>query len=222
MSAQTTERPAVADLAVPDVPLPPLPAAWSLPRAFLDTARANWSKVAMADSTGRLADLRLGPGPFAGPGSGPARARWGPSLMSDVMIPAERPGRPSLNIALADAGARIPINLNYSSSQAVIDAATDQAKHQDTSSPRARSIEKVHLTPKGTLVYLEDMPAKVTKRSTRPGPRPWPMRSSGQGLLGSFLPGLKDEDLEATATVMFTSGLDRRSPRGWSSRTAIS
>ena len=46
MSVQTTERPAGADLAVPDVALPPLPAAWrSLPRAFLDTARANWSKV---------------------------------------------------------------------------------------------------------------------------------------------------------------------------------
>ncbi len=82
MSVQTTERPSAADLARPDVPLPPLPDSWrSLPRAFLATSRANWSKVGLADSTGvsltfgsaLVRSLALG---------GRWSASWDPSLTS--------------------------------------------------------------------------------------------------------------------------------------------
>jgi acyl-[acyl-carrier-protein]-phospholipid O-acyltransferase/long-chain-fatty-acid--[acyl-carrier-protein] ligase len=200
-SVRTTESPVGADLAVPDVALQPLPKTWtSLPRAFLNTARTHASKEAMTDSTdlsltygsaliralalGRALSRELGPEPYVG-------------VMVVPSVPAS-----ITNIALMMIG-KIPINLNYSASQTVIDAAADQAgfKHVVTS---RKVIEKVHLTPKGTLLYLEDMPAKVTKLD-----KAWAFAVAKfvpMSLLGSFLPGLKDESLGATATVMFTSG----------------
>lgn len=201
MSTQTTERPAEADLAVPDVPLPPLPAAWrSLPRAFIDTARSRWSKLAMVDSTG--VKLTYGSTLVRSLALGRALAReLGPEPYVGLMIP---PGAPSAvaNIALLMLG-KIPINLNYSASQAIIDAATGQAGIKQVITAR-KVIERVHLTPKGTLIYLEDMPAKVGKLDkawaamvARVVPMAW---------LGRFLPGLRDESLDKTATVMFTSG----------------
>jgi acyl-[acyl-carrier-protein]-phospholipid O-acyltransferase / long-chain-fatty-acid--[acyl-carrier-protein] ligase len=201
MSVQITERPALADLAVPDVSLPPLPLAWrSLPRAFLDTSRANWSKVGLTDSTGVA--LTFGSALVRSLALGRALVReLGPEPCVGLMVPPSVPGAVA-NIALLMMG-KIPINLNYSASQTVIDAGTDQAgiKHVVTS---RKVIEKVHLTPKGTLVYLEDMPAKVTKLD-----KLWAAALAKvvpQGLLGSFLPGLKDETLDSTATIMFTSG----------------
>jgi acyl-[acyl-carrier-protein]-phospholipid O-acyltransferase / long-chain-fatty-acid--[acyl-carrier-protein] ligase len=201
MSTQTTERPVGADLAVPDVAVPPLPAAWrSLPRAFLDTARSNGSKVGLADSTG--VSLTYGSALVRALALGRALAReLGPDPYVGLMIPPSVPAAIA-NIALLMLG-KIPINLNYSASQNVVDAAVDQAgiKHVVTS---RKVLEKVHLKPKGTLVYLEDMPAKVGKLD-----KLWAAfvaKVVPAGLLGSFLPGLKDEKIDATATVMFTSG----------------
>jgi acyl-[acyl-carrier-protein]-phospholipid O-acyltransferase / long-chain-fatty-acid--[acyl-carrier-protein] ligase len=201
MSVQTTERPAAADLAVPDVALPPLPAAWrSLPRAFVDTARSHWSKVGMADSTG--VSLTFGESLIRALALGRALAReLGPEPYVGVMVPPSVPGAIT-NIALTLIG-KIPINLNYSASQIVVDAGVDQAgiKHVITSK---KVIEKIHIKPKGTLVFLEDMPPKVTKFD-----KIWAAvvaKVVPAGLLGSFLPGLKDEKFDATATVMFTSG----------------
>ena len=176
MSAQTTERPIAADLDVPDVALPPLPAAWrSLPRAFLDTARANWSKDGMADSTG--VSLTFGSALIRSLALGRALAReLGPERYVGLMVPPSVPAAVT-NIALLMLG-KIPINLNYSSSQAVIDAAVNQAgiKHVVTS---RKVIEKVHLTPRGTLVFLEDMPPRWVS-STSSGRR-WSPRSSRKG-----------------------------------------
>jgi acyl-[acyl-carrier-protein]-phospholipid O-acyltransferase/long-chain-fatty-acid--[acyl-carrier-protein] ligase len=201
MSVQTTERLVGSDLSVPDVKLDPLPAAWrSLPRAFLDTARKNWSKEAMADSTG--VSLTYGSALVRALALGRAVSReLGPEPYVGLMVPPSVPAAIT-NLALLMMG-KIPINLNYSASQTVIDAATDQAdiKHVVTS---RKVIEKVHLTPKGTLVYLEDMPPKVTKLD-----KAWVFAIAKfvpQGLLGGFLPGFKNEKLDATATVMFTSG----------------
>jgi acyl-[acyl-carrier-protein]-phospholipid O-acyltransferase/long-chain-fatty-acid--[acyl-carrier-protein] ligase len=201
MSVQTTERPLAADLAAPDVALPPLPPAWhSLPAAFLDTARSHWSKVGLCDSTGvaltygdalirmlalgRVLARELGPAPYVG-----------------LMVPPSVPAAIA-NLALLMMG-KIPINLNYSASQAVVDAATSQAGITHVVTSR-KVVEKLKLTPKGTVVYLEDMPKKVGKLD-----KIWAAAVAKlvpAGLLGSFLPGLKSRDLDATATVMFTSG----------------
>jgi acyl-[acyl-carrier-protein]-phospholipid O-acyltransferase / long-chain-fatty-acid--[acyl-carrier-protein] ligase len=201
MSVQTSERPVGSEVSIPDVTLTPLPAAWrSLPRAFVDTARRRWSKEAMADSTG--VSLTYGSALVRALALGRALSReLGPEPYVGLMVPPSVPAAIT-NIALLLMG-KIPINLNYSSSQNVIDAASDQAglKHVVTS---RKVIEKVHLTPKGTLVYLEDMPAKVSKLD-----KVWAFAVAKlvpQALLGGFLPGLKNESLGATATVMFTSG----------------
>jgi acyl-[acyl-carrier-protein]-phospholipid O-acyltransferase / long-chain-fatty-acid--[acyl-carrier-protein] ligase len=201
MSVQTTETPVVTDLAVPDVALPQLPTAWtSLSRAFFDSARSRWSKVAMVDSTGT--SLTYGSALVRALALGRALGReLGPETYVGLMVPPSVPAAIA-NIALTLIG-KIPINLNYSASQAVIDAAVDQTgiKHVITSK---KVIEKIHLKPKGTLVYLEDMPAKVGKLD-----KLWAAAVAKvvpTALLGSFLPGLRNENLGATATVMFTSG----------------
>jgi acyl-[acyl-carrier-protein]-phospholipid O-acyltransferase/long-chain-fatty-acid--[acyl-carrier-protein] ligase len=201
MSVQISESRVGTDLFVPDVSLTPLPASWrSLPRAFLDTARTNASKVGLADSTG--VELTYGSALVRALALSRALAREiGPEPYVGVMVPPSVPAAIT-NIALLMLG-KIPINLNYSASQTVIDAACDQSgiKHVVTA---RKLIEKVHLTPKGTLVYLEDMPPKVSKFD-----KLWAFvvaKFVPQAFLGWFLAGLKDEKLDATATVMFTSG----------------
>ena len=201
MTVPTTERPASAPLDVPDEALPPLPLAWtSLGRAFLDVARSNWSKEGFADGTG--VSLTYGSALIRALALGRALSReLGPEPYVGLMVPPSVPAAIS-NIALLLLG-KIPINLNYSSSQAVIDAAVDQSGLKTVLTSR-KVIEKVHLTPKGSLIYLEDMPVRVTKLD-----RLWAATVAKvvpAALLGSFLPGLKDEKLDATATVMFTSG----------------
>ncbi len=201
MSVQTTETPVVADLAVPDVALPQLPTAWtSLSKAFFDSARSRWSKVAMVDSTGT--SLTYGSALVRALALGRALGReLGPETYVGLMVPPSVPAAIA-NIALTLIG-KIPINLNYSASQAVIDAAVDQTGIKQVITSK-KVIEKIHLKPKGTLVYLEDMPAKVGKLD-----KLWAAAVAKvvpTALLGSFLPGLRNEDLGATATVMFTSG----------------
>ncbi len=201
MSVQTTERPTGADAAAPDVPMSPLPGHWrSLPRAFVHTARRHRSEAGMADSTG--VKLTFGSALTRALALGRAlRRELGPEPYVGVMVPPSVPGAIA-NIALLLMG-KIPINLNYSASQAVIDAAVDQCgiRHVVTS---RKVVEKVKLTPKGTLVHLEDMPAKVGKLDkiwAAAAARVVPMAA-----LGSFLPGLRGDRPEATATIIFTSG----------------
>ncbi|WP_435007287.1 AMP-binding protein [Tundrisphaera lichenicola] len=198
MSVVTAEK---AGSAVPDVPLPPLPTHWlSLQRAFVRTARENWSKIAMADSLG--ANLTFGSTLIRALALGRALGReLGPEQFVGVMIPPSAAGAVT-NIALLLLG-KVPINLNYSASQSVIDSATDQTGIQHSVVSR-KLMEKVKLTPKGSLIALEDMPSKVGKLD-----KAWAAvmgRVVPMGALGSFLPGLKGDRPESIATILFTSG----------------
>ncbi len=201
MSVVTTERPGGSGSVVPDVPLPPLPAHWrSLHRAFVATARANWSKVGMADSLGT--NLRFGEALIGALAMGRALGRdLGPEPCVGVMVPPSVGGALA-NIALLFRG-KIPINLNYSANQSVIDAAVDQAGIRHVVVSR-KLMEKVKLTPKGTLIHLEDVRGKVG-----PVDKAWAAvvaKLVPMAALGSFLPGLRGDGPGATATVMFTSG----------------
>ncbi len=201
MSVTITERHVGAAPAAPDVALPPLPSHWtSLPRAFLHTARANWSKDAMADST--KASLTYGSALTRALALGRALGReLGPEPYVGVMVPPSVAGA-VVNIGLMLIG-KIPINLNYSGSQAVIDAAVDRCQIRQVITAR-KVVEKLKLIPKGTLVHLEDMPAKVGAVD-----KAWAVlmaRVVPVAALGSFLPGLRGDRPEATASVMFTSG----------------
>ena len=202
MSVESPAQPAaIATAGAPDVLLPPLPPHWrSLPRAFVHAAREYWSREAMTDSTkasasygmaltralalGRVLARTLGPEPYVG-----------------VMVPPSVPAAVT-NLALLLIG-KIPINLNYTASQTVIDAAVRQCglRHTITSH---KVVERAKLTPEGALLYLEDFPEQVTKLD-----KAWAAlvaRFAPIAAMGSFLPGLKADNLDATATIIFTSG----------------
>ena len=197
----TAQLPLAADVMKPNDTLEPLPTGWtSLPRAFTRTARQTWSKVAMVDSLkvsltygealtraialGRVLGRELGPGAYVG-----------------VMVPPSVAGVVA-NLALLLLG-KIPINLNYSASQEVIDKAVDRCQIQQVITSQ-KFLDRVKLTPKGALIYLEDLPAKVGTLD-----KVWAAsvaRVVPEAMLGSFLGGLKDDRIDKTATVMFTSG----------------
>ena len=125
----------------------------------------------------------------------------GPEKYVGLLVPPTVPTAVA-NLALALLG-KVPVNLNYTASQALVDSSIDQCgiTHVLTSK---KVLDKFGITPKGTLIFLEDIPAQVRKADKLFGAAvaklvPIPA-------LGAFLPGLKDDRLDATATVIFTSG----------------
>ena len=182
-------------------PLPPLPAKWgSLARAFVIQARARWSGEAMADSTG--ARLTYGKTLISALALGRVLARtWGPATHVGLLVPPTVPAAVA-NLAVTLWG-KIPVNLNYSASQALVDASIEQCgiTHVLTS---AKVLDRFKLTPKGQLILLEDVRKQVTLFD-----KLWAAAVAKvvpAGALAAFVPGLRDESLEATATVIFTSG----------------
>ena len=197
----TVATPPVTSSPEPVVALEPLPAGWtSLQRAFLRTARQNWTKEGLADSL--KVSLTFGSALTRALALGRVLGReLGPERYVGVLVPPSVAGAVA-NIALLFLG-KIPINLNYSASQAVIDKAIARCGIKRIVASR-KFLEKVKLTPSTALLYLEDMPAKVGMLD-----KAWAAtvaRVVPEATLGSFLPGLKDDKLTETATVMFTSG----------------
>ncbi len=126
---------------------------------------------------------------------------WGPAAHFGLMVPPTVPGAVA-NLAVSLRG-KIPVNLNYSASQALVDSSIEQCKitHVLTSS---KVLDRFKITPRGRLILLEDIPAKV-----RLTDKLWAAavaRLVPLPLLPRFVPGLKDESLDATAIVIFTSG----------------
>jgi acyl-[acyl-carrier-protein]-phospholipid O-acyltransferase/long-chain-fatty-acid--[acyl-carrier-protein] ligase len=192
---------ALADPFAPLRELPPLPEEWrSLPRAFIRQARALGPRMAMADSTG--ATLTYGETFLRALVLGRVLEReWGPPLHVGLMVPPTVPAAVA-NLAVSLRG-KIPVNLNYSASQALVDSSIDQCgiTHVLTS---AKVLDRFKITPKGKLILLEDIPAKV-----RLTDKLWAAAVAKlvpMPLLPSFVPGLLNESLDATATVIFTSG----------------
>jgi acyl-[acyl-carrier-protein]-phospholipid O-acyltransferase/long-chain-fatty-acid--[acyl-carrier-protein] ligase len=182
-------------------PLPPLPPRWSsLPRVFVIQARARWSAEAMADSTG--ASLTYGNTLIRALVLGRVLARLcGPAAHVGLLVPPTVPAAVA-NLAITLWG-KIPVNLNYSASQTMVDASIDQCgiTHVITS---AKVLDRFKITPKGRLILLEDIPGQV-----RLTDKLWAAAVAKlvpTGVIGAFVPGLRDDRLDATATVIFTSG----------------
>jgi acyl-[acyl-carrier-protein]-phospholipid O-acyltransferase/long-chain-fatty-acid--[acyl-carrier-protein] ligase len=203
MSLETATKPAGSTRidSSPDAPLSPLPQHWkSLPRAFVHQARALRSKVAMVDSTG--ASLTYGDTFLRAVALSRVLAREiGPAPYVGLMLPPTVPAAVA-NIAVALLG-KIPVNLNYTAGPDLVDSSIDQCGITHIITAR-RALDKFKLSPKGTHVYLEDVPKKVTTRDkvlaafiARAVPIP---------ALGAFLPGLRGNALDETATIIFTSG----------------
>ena len=192
--------PPITDFA-PDTPLPPAPPGWrSLGRAFVQTARALRGKLAIADTLG--AELTYGEVLLRAVGLARGlRRELGGEPYVGVLLP------PSAGAAIANAAltllGKVPVNLNYTAGQEPLDAAAAQCGIKRVLTSR-RALEKLGLSPGGTPLLLEDVPKKLTKAD-----KVWTAavaRVVPVGLLGRFLPGLRDERPEATATVIFTSG----------------
>jgi acyl-[acyl-carrier-protein]-phospholipid O-acyltransferase/long-chain-fatty-acid--[acyl-carrier-protein] ligase len=181
--------------------LPPLPEAWrSLPSAFVHSARKNASRIAIADSTGAAhtyADTFL-----RACAMGRVLARsWGDAAHVGLLVPPVVPAAIA-NLAVSLWG-KIPVNLNYSASQEVVDSSIKQCgiTHVVTS---AKVMDKFKIVPTGELILLEDIPKKVTLAD-----KLWAAAVSRIvpiGVLGHFLPGVRGERLDEEATVIFTSG----------------
>jgi len=182
-------------------PLSPLPADWrSLAHAFVKQARRLPTRVAMRDSTGakltyrdafvrasvlaRVLSRDLGEEDYVG-------------LILPPMVPSA-----VANIALGLLG-KIPVNLNFTTNQAMIDSAVEQCGIRQVITS-ARVLEKCQMQPKAELILLEGVPARV-----KPSDKLWGAavaRLAPDAALGKFLPGLARRGLDDLATVIFTSG----------------
>jgi acyl-[acyl-carrier-protein]-phospholipid O-acyltransferase/long-chain-fatty-acid--[acyl-carrier-protein] ligase len=182
-------------------PLSSLPARWaSLGHAFVEQARNHWSVPAMCDGTG--ARLTYGEsllrsivlGRFLKRASGSAR-------YLGILLP------PTVAGAVANLSATlqgiVPINLNYTAGQTMIDSAIRQCeiRHVVTST---RMLEKFQVKPDAELILLEDVANQIA----------WADKIAGAVIsrlvrlrtLEQLLPGLRNPDLDAIATIIFTSG----------------
>src|SRR4029077_1990325 len=83
---------------------------------------------------------------------------WGAADHVGLMVPPTVPGAVA-NLAVSLWG-KIPVNLNYTASQALVDASIDQCAitHVLTS---AKVLDRFKITPKGRLIMLEELPQQV-------------------------------------------------------------
>jgi acyl-[acyl-carrier-protein]-phospholipid O-acyltransferase/long-chain-fatty-acid--[acyl-carrier-protein] ligase len=125
----------------------------------------------------------------------------GPAKYVGLLLPPMVPTAVA-NLALALLG-KVPVNLNYTASQALVDSSIEQCGITHVLTSR-KVLERFGITPKGTLVMMEDLPAKVTALDKVWGASV--AKAVPVGLLGLFLPGLRHDNLDETATVIFTSG----------------
>jgi acyl-[acyl-carrier-protein]-phospholipid O-acyltransferase/long-chain-fatty-acid--[acyl-carrier-protein] ligase len=184
----------------PDRPLPALPTAWrNLAGAFVATARARPNDPAMADSTGT--SLNYGATFLRAVALGRVLSRLlGPEPYTGILIPPTVHGALA-NVALTLLG-KVPVNLHYTASQGLVDASIDQAGIAHVLTSR-RVIDKFKIKPKGTLIYLEDLPKQVTTPDKVFAAMVAKVVPSV--VLAAFLPGLRRGPTE-TATIIFTSG----------------
>jgi len=186
---------------LPDRELSPFRRSWrSVQRVFVQRARASWIDAAMCDSTG--VSLTFGQSLMRAIALGRVLARlWGRAPRVGIMVPPTVPGAVA-NLA-ASLWGKVPINLNYTASQAMVDASIEQAgiTHVITST---KVLERFKITPKGTLILLEDIPKQV--RLTDKIYAALVARLVPQFALGPFVPGLRGDQLDDVATVIFTSG----------------
>ncbi len=181
--------------------LAPFPSAWkSLGAAFVDQARRSWGRPAIHDSTG--ASLTYGQTLIRALVLGRVLERKvGPGDRVGLMVPPTAPAAVA-NLAITLLG-KVPVNLNYSASQTLVNSSIDQAgiTHTVTS---AKVLDRFKIRPKGELVFLEDLPGQVTLIDKMLGA--FLARLAPLSLLRHFAPGAGAVAAGAEATVIFTSG----------------
>ncbi len=170
-----------------------------LPELFLDTARRNWRRFAMADSFGR--NLNFGEALI---GAMLFRRlildRCGDEPMVGVLLPPMVPSA-LLNIGISMAG-RVPVNLNYTASAEALDAAIERCR-LETIFTSEKLLEKFSIQKRPGMVMIEDAARSFTKTDKV-------LFSGAARLLPGFflrrwlLP--REVGLDSLATVIFSSG----------------
>ena len=163
----------------------------TLPLRFIRTARRNWTRFAMADSTGR--ELTFG------------RALAGGVLISDwladnrrdekmigVLLPSTVGGA-LVNVGVALAG-KTPVNLNYTAGREAMDHASSHCGLRTIITSRL-FVEKLKLDVGDRAVFVEDL-FKLPKARAFLKARLLPARVLARGA----------QDPDALATVIFSSG----------------
>jgi acyl-[acyl-carrier-protein]-phospholipid O-acyltransferase/long-chain-fatty-acid--[acyl-carrier-protein] ligase len=172
----------------------------TIPRSFLLSARRHPLRFAMADfRTPRIGFFSaLTRTIFL---ARRLRPHWQADETVGVLLP------PSVGGALANLAAmfagKVPVNLNYTASQAVVDSCARQAGFTTTITSRA-FLEKIKIVPPGKAVYLEDLaekPGFLERLLALLAALFFPARAI-EKLAGSHhAPGLDD-----LATIIFSSG----------------
>ena len=172
----------------------------TIPRYFLQTVRRHPLRFAMADF--RTAKLNfffaLTKTIFL---ARRLRPLWADQKHVGVLLPPSIGGA-LVNLAAMFAG-KVPVNLNYTASQPVVDSCAEQSGITTTITSRA-FLEKIKIQPPGKAVYLEDLaekPRSSEKIVSLIAALFFPARSIEK------LAGAKQKPtLDDLATIIFSSG----------------
>ncbi|HTZ49222.1 MAG TPA: acyl-[ACP]--phospholipid O-acyltransferase [Verrucomicrobiae bacterium] len=171
-----------------------------LTRSFMQAARRHPRRFAMAD--GRTAKLTFGDSLIKAVFlARRLRPLWGHQKMVGVLLPPSIPGA-LVNWAALLLG-KVPINLNYTSSNEAIASCARQCELKTVVTSR-QFLEKVPIQPPGEVIYAEDLalnPKFAEKIAALLAAKLLPAR-----LLEWFLGVRKPPALDDTATVIFSSG----------------
>lgn len=168
----------------------------TLPGRFVETAKAHWSTLCMADSTGR--ELTFGRALVASLLLSKAIRANTPDECVGLLLPASVGGAIS-NIAASMAG-RIPVNLNFTAGREAMAAAIERCRITRIITSKA-FLSRTSLETMPGMIYLEDLLSfgTVAKASTLAAARLLPASQ----LIRQFVHAA---DPEALATVIFSSG----------------
>ncbi len=170
-----------------------------LPAAFLDCARRNWSRFAMADSAGR--ELTFGKALIAGLLFRSLVVKRCPGeKMVGVLLPPSAPTA-IVNLGITLAG-RVAVNLNYTASQQAVNAAIERCgiKAIFTS---AKLLERFDIPRQPGMIMMEEAAAtfsKLDKLRWAALARFVPVRLLRRALIP------REVTLDSLATVVFSSG----------------
>jgi acyl-[acyl-carrier-protein]-phospholipid O-acyltransferase/long-chain-fatty-acid--[acyl-carrier-protein] ligase len=170
-----------------------------LPEMFLDSARRNWRRFAMADSAGRkvnFGEVLIGALLFRRQ----VVKQCPDEKMIGVLLPPCVPAA-LLNFGISLAG-RVPVNLNYTSSKQAMEVAVERAGLK-TIFTAEKLLSRLGIEKQPGMVMIED----VAKSFTRSDKLVWAVlaRLVPTSVLRRWLIP-RDVKLDSLATVIFSSG----------------
>ena len=166
----------------------------TLPARFIRVARRNWSRLAMADSTGR--ELTYGRSLTAALLlAAEVRRRAGSEKMVGLLLPATVGGALA-NLGISLAG-KVPVNLNFTGGKEAMIYAAGQCGIRTVITSKVFLAKAKLEAPEGS-VYLEDIMASIKK-----GAKLWALIKARLAPKAWLTP---KGDPDSMATVIFSSG----------------